>query len=58
MVFTPLSVTSCAALLSGAYMNSWQNLILLYLATVCVYFECALKFARLPLGKEVYKACY
>lgn len=36
----------------------WQSLILLYMATICVYFGCSLKFARLFLGKEVYKTCH
>lgn len=56
MVLAPLSAPRGEQLSPMVSLNSWQSLMLLYLATIHIYFERALMFARLLLEKEVYKA--
>lgn len=54
MVLTPLYAHRGQQLSPRVSLNSWQSLILLYLATICIYFECTLMLASLLLEKEVY----
>jgi hypothetical protein len=51
MTSSPLSATQMVLFSARVYLYLWQSPIQLHMASICIYFECALKFSRLLLGK-------